>query len=107
MLRGGHEPAKDVRRELQDGTDRGLAADPKRVVRYSDRNWFGPIEKMLDGVDLRREDSTDARVSQLRKTLVAAAHLLVSVASVEERPGSVSEVTLRAAKKVLRDHEKK
>ena len=59
---------------------------------------------MLDSLDLRQEDGSDARVHQLRMTLVATARILVSVASVQERPGSVSEGTVKAAKKVIADH---
>ena len=69
------------------------------------RNWFSLIEKMLDSVDLRWKEGTDARVAQLHKALIANVRILVSVANVEERPGSVSEVTVKAAEEVLRDHE--
>lgn len=105
MLYEDIEPAKNVWQGLRVRAYRDTKADSGRALRHVDQNWFGPIEKMLDGVDLREENGTDARVVQLRKILVATARILVSIVSVDERPGSVSEITVRTAKEVLCDKE--
>lgn len=108
ILREGLETTGHAEEELDNGIDRETVSgvQPPFGSRH-DRLWFELIERMLNGLDLRQEHGSDARVNQLRMTLVATARILVSVASVRERPGSVSEGTVKAAKKVIADHDER
>ena len=65
------------------------------------RRWIGLLRRMLTELNVREDDGSDARVYQLRMTLLATAKILVAVAGVPERPGSVDEETASRAREVI------
>lgn len=65
------------------------------------RRWIGLLRRMLTELNVREDDGSDARVYQLRMTLLATAKILVAVARVPERPGSVDAETARRAREVI------
>lgn len=66
-----------------------------------ERRWVGLLERMLMGLDLRGGEEWDARIFQLHEALLATARILVAVAEVEERPGSVEEPTVKRAQEII------
>jgi len=68
-----------------------------------ERGWIDLLERILRKVDVSRRDGSDARVQQLQRTLVASARILTALSKVKQRPESISNDTLRAARKVLSD----
>lgn len=70
-----------------------------------EQRWIELLQRVLTGLNVREDDGSDARVYQLRTTLLATAKILVAVAGVEERPGSVDGETARRAREIIADFE--
>lgn len=105
MMNESMSSTHHVGERIQDDVNHSANRDTDQPFgQHPGRKWLELIEKMLDGVDVSRKDHSDARPHQLREVLVSTARILVSVANVKERPGSVTEATVEAAKKVLKDH---
>ena len=95
-----NETASDRRRfEVKGYADFIHMMDNKK----SERQWLNLLNKMFQELDVFGSDDSDARVLQLKRTLIATAMLLSALARVKQRVGSVSKDTVAAAQIVLKD----
>jgi hypothetical protein len=68
-----------------------------------ERQWTDRLYEIFHELDICQSDDSDARILQLKKTLVATAKLLVALAEVRQRAGSVSDESLATARAVIKD----
>ncbi|MHC4518695.1 MAG: hypothetical protein ACYTAS_08920, partial [Planctomycetota bacterium] len=68
-----------------------------------EERWLARLKGTLDDLDVSGADEFDARVNQLRTTMIANAKLIRALAQVKTRQHLVSDKTLRIADEILRD----
>ena len=72
-----------------------------KEVGHGNRRWLTRLNNVFDGIDVSVEDRFDARLQQLRNTMVATAKLVLALADIQPRHHILLEGTLKRAKEII------
>jgi len=69
-----------------------------------ERRWVARLSSLFDGVDVTGADRYDARVEQLRNTMIATAKLVKVLSEIGKGKEGMSDLTLNVASKILNEN---